>query len=72
MNAEKQVAGPAAASGDLVEQLGRIAQEMGLDATAEQSDEAFGFGPVKPGFTREAGSFRRQVPLPMGSGNPGE
>lgn len=65
VNAEKHLAGSAAISVDLARHLGRLVQQMGLDAengVVEQSGGVPGFEPVKPGFTREAGSFRRQVP----------
>lgn len=67
VEAEKQVVDSAAVSGDLARHLRRLAQQMGLEAgdgEVEQSDRALGFEPVKPGFTRESGSFRRDVPLP--------
>lgn len=62
---DKQVVDSAAVSGDLARHLGRLAQQMGLgagDEEVEQPGRGPGFEPVKPGFTREAGSFRRQVP----------
>lgn len=74
VHAEKYVADSAVVSCELAGHLGRIAQQMGLgsgDGVVEQLGNAPGFEPVKPGFTREAGSFRRQVP-PHGVGDPGE
>ncbi|MCA1707030.1 MAG: hypothetical protein LC808_28695 [Actinobacteria bacterium] len=64
VNAEKQVVDPAVAPGKLAEQLERIAQQMGLSpgGAAEQSGKDFVLEPAKPGFTRVAGSIRRQVP----------
>lgn len=64
VEAEKQVVDSAAVSGDLARHLKRLVQQMGLgtgDGEAERSGEVPGFEPVKPAFTREAGSFRRQV-----------
>lgn len=72
--AEEHVVDPAVVSGEVAGQLGRIAQQMGLaagTAAVEQSDRAFGFEPVKLGFTRETGSIRRQAP-PHGGREPGE
>ncbi len=65
VNAEKQMAGPAVVSGDLARHLGRLAQQMGLgtgNGTADHSDRALVFEPIKPSFTREAGSRRRAGP----------
>lgn len=65
VNAEKQVACPAAVPGDLVRHVGRIARQMGIDAgdgTADCSDRALVFESIKPSFTREAGSSRRTGP----------
>ena len=64
VNAEKHVADPAAVSGELARQLGRLAQQMGFgtgNGVADHAEVAPGFEPVKPGFTREAGSIRRWV-----------
>lgn len=74
VNAEKHLVDPAVVSGEVAGQLGWIAQRMGLDAgegAAEPSSSAPGFGFVKGGFTREAGSIRRQVPS-RGLRDPGE
>ena len=63
VNAEKHVVHSAVIFGEVAGQLGRIAQQMGLDTDdgkVEQSGKASGFEPVKPGFTRITGSFRRQ------------
>lgn len=63
VEAGKQVVEPTAVSDDLARHLGRLVQQMGLsagDGMVEKSDREFGFEPLKPGFTREAGSFRRQ------------
>ncbi|MGH3865454.1 MAG: hypothetical protein ACRDQ4_04805 [Pseudonocardiaceae bacterium] len=73
---EKHTTGPAAVpvTGGMAQRLRRIAQQMELDAgdkIVDSSDRAPGFGPVKLGFTREAGSFRRQV-SPHGVRDPGE
>lgn len=65
VNAERHGADPAAVSGEVAGALERIAQQMGLgagDGVVQPSNRAPGLEPVKPGFTREAGSFRRQVP----------
>lgn len=70
VNAEKHVSRPMVVSGELAGELGRIARQMGLgtdDGVAEQSGKVPGSGCVSPGFTREVGSFRRQVP-PQGPG----
>ncbi len=67
VNAEKHVVDPAVVSDEVVGQLERIAHQMGLDTdngAVKQSGEVPAFEPVKPGFTRVAGSFRRQVPPP--------
>lgn len=64
-NAEKHATKPAAVSGDLARHLRRIAQQMGLDAGPETADEphtARAFEPIKPSFTREAGSSRGAGP----------
>lgn len=64
VNTEKHVIDPGVVSGELAGQLEGIAQQMGVDTddvAVERSGKGPGFGPVKPGFTREVGSFRRQV-----------
>jgi hypothetical protein len=74
VKAETHVVDPVAVSDELARQLKRIAQQMGLgagDGAAKESGKVRGFEPVKPGFTREAGSFRRQVP-PHGVRDVGE
>jgi len=74
VNVEKCVVDPAGVPDEVVGQLERIAQQMGLNSgngVVGQLGSAPGFEPVKPGFTRVAGSFRRQVP-PHGVGTPGE
>jgi hypothetical protein len=73
VNTEKHVVDPAVVSGEVTRQLEQIAEQMGLggDGMVEQPYKAFGFVPIKPGFTREAGSFRRQVP-PRGVRDPRE
>jgi hypothetical protein len=74
VNAEKHVVPPVVGSGEVAGQLEQIAQRMGMgtdDGVFEQSDLAPGFEPAKPGFTRESGSFRRQV-SPHGVQDPGE
>ncbi len=74
VNAEKHVAGSGPVSHDIARHLGQLLEQMGLDAgngTAGLSYKALAFERVKPGFTREAGSFRRQDP-PHGAGVPGE
>lgn len=60
MNAEKHVLDPAVVSGEVAEELGRIAQQMGLGA-GDGAGRAVGQG------ARVAGSIRHQVP-PHGSG----
>ncbi|MBV9143160.1 MAG: hypothetical protein JO115_19975 [Pseudonocardiales bacterium] len=61
VNAEKYVVGPTVVSGEVAEQLGRLAQQMGVgDGALKQPSGALGFEPLKPGFTREAGSIQRQ------------
>lgn len=65
VSVEKHVVDAAVVSDELARQLERIAQQMGLgagNAAIEQSDRVFGFEPVKPFFTRETGSIRRQAP----------
>ena len=74
VNTEKHVVDPAVLSGEVAGQLGQLMQQTGLgtdSGVVEPSSRAFGFESVKPGFTREAGSFRRQVP-PHGLQGPGE
>jgi hypothetical protein len=64
VNVERHVVNPAVVSGEVAGQLGRLAQQMDLgagDGTVEQPSSATRFGPIKPGFTREAGLIRRQV-----------
>jgi hypothetical protein len=73
VHAEKHLADPAVVSGEVAGQLERMAQQTGLgagDGVVEGPGRAPGFEPVKPGFTRQAGSFRRRVP-PHGSANRG-
>lgn len=65
VNAEKQkqMDAPGVGLGKVAEQLERVAQQMGLgvgNGVVEQADRELSGEPVKPGFTREAGSFRRQ------------
>ena len=65
VEAEKQVVDSPAISGDVARHLKYRAQQMGLDpgdGEVEQPGNGPGFEPAKPGFTRVAGSFRRQVP----------
>lgn len=64
VNAEKHLANPAVVFGEVAGELGRLVQQIGLgagDGVVEQSDKAPTFGPVKPDFTREAGSIRQWV-----------
>jgi len=63
VSAEKHVVDPAVVSDEMAGQLGRLVQQMGLgaeDGEIKQSDRDLGSEPVKLGFTREAGSFRRR------------
>lgn len=49
-------------SGEVAGRLGRLAQQMDLgtgDVAAGFPDKALVFEPIKPSFTREAGSSRR-------------
>ena len=65
VNAERHVVDPAVVSGEVAGQLGRLVQQMGLgtgDEAVGFPDEALVFEPVKPSFTREAGSVRRTGP----------
>ncbi len=65
VNAERHVVDPAVVSGEVAGQLGRLAQQMGLgtgDEGVGYPDKALVFEPVKPSFTREAGSSRRTGP----------
>jgi len=65
VNVEKQVAVPVVVSDDLARHLGLLAQQMGLgtgDGSADHSDRALVFEPIKPSFTREVGSSRRPGP----------
>lgn len=69
VDAEKLVVDPEVVSGEVAEQLRRIAQQMSLGTRARvvnQPDREFRFKPVKPGFTREAGSIRRRQVSPQG------
>jgi hypothetical protein len=64
VNAEKHVVDPAVISGEVAARFGRLVQQMCPGAehgVVEQPSNATGFGPVKPGFTREAGSVRQRV-----------
>ncbi len=64
VDAEKHMIDPPLISGDVAGELERVARQMGLGTAGEvvgQSDAAQVFPPAKPGFTREAGSLRRQV-----------
>ena len=66
VNAEKRVVDPWIVSGEVGGQLERIAQQMGLgagDGVVKQLGSVLELEPVKPDFTREAGSFRRQGSL---------
>lgn len=66
VNAGKHMVEPSVVSSEMAVQLERIARQTGLSSgngVVEQPGSARGFEPVKPGFTREVGSFRRQVPL---------
>ncbi len=59
------MAGPVAVSGDLSRHLGVVALQMGLDTgngSTGHSNRALVFEPIKPSFTREAGSRGGQVP----------
>ena len=64
VNAEKQVADPAVVSGEVARQLGWLVQQMGLGTGDEAVNypNALVFEPIKPSFTREAGSTRRTGP----------
>jgi hypothetical protein len=65
VNVEKQVSDPGVGLRDVAEQLKRVAQQTDLgagDGEVEEPGKGPGFVPVKPGFSRVAGSFRRQVP----------
>ncbi len=62
VNAEKHEVDPPVISGEVAGQLGRLVQQMGLgtgDEAVGYSDKALVFEPIKPSFTREAGSNRR-------------
>ncbi len=64
-HAERHAVDPAVISGEVAGELGRLVQQMGLDTGDEAvgySDGALVFEPVKPSFTREAGSNRRTGP----------
>ena len=66
VNVEKRVVDPWIVSGEVGRQLERISQQMGLgagDGVVKQLGSVLEFEPVKPDFTREAGSFRRQGSL---------
>jgi hypothetical protein len=74
VKAAKQVVDPVVVFDEVPGQLERIARQMGLvaaDGTVDQSDSVPRIEPAKPGFTRESGSFRRQV-SPYGAQDPGE
>lgn len=74
VNAEKHVVDSGPVSNDMARNLGRLLEQIGIDAgngTSGLSDTAPAFERVKPGFTREAGSFRRRVP-PHAVRDPGE
>jgi hypothetical protein len=74
VNAEKHGVDPVVVSGEVAGQLGRLVQQMDLgagDGAVVQSGRELGFEPIKPGFTREAGSFRRQG-SPQGTQGRGE
>ncbi len=61
VNAEKHVVNPVTLSNEVVGQLARMAQQVYPDAgdgAVEQLDRTAKLEPVKPGFTREAGSLR--------------
>jgi hypothetical protein len=65
VHAEQHVVDALAVSGDVAGQVALIIREMGLDRgdeAMEQSARAPVMAPVRPGFTRRAGSIRRQVP----------
>ncbi len=71
VNAEMHLVAPVVVSGEVAGQLERIAQQTVLGTgggVVEPQDEAPRFEPVKAGFTREAGSFRRRVPPRGGPG----
>lgn len=74
VNTKKHVIDSGMISGKLAGQLERIALQMGLslgNGGVEQSGGAPVFEPVKPDFTREVGSFQRQV-TPHAVRDPGE
>jgi hypothetical protein len=69
-NAEEPAVDSGPVSNGMARHLGRLLEQIGIDAgnvTSDLSDTAPAFERVKLGFTREAESFRRQVPR-MGSG----
>ncbi len=62
VNAERHVVDPAVVSGEVAGRLGRLVQQMGLgtgDVAAGCRYTPLVFEPIKPSFTREAGSSRR-------------
>lgn len=65
VNAEKHVADPGVVSGEVARHLRRLAQQVGQgtgDEAVGYPDKALVFKPIKPSFTREAGSNRRTGP----------
>ncbi len=73
VDSEKNAVNSAMVSGAVTGQIERFAPQMGLgsgDGANGTTSSAIECGSVKPGFTRKAGSFRRQA-LPRGVRGPG-
>lgn len=58
VNAEKQVFAPVVVADNVARQLGRLIEQTVFGSGNEEARHLDG-EPVKPGFTRQAGAFRR-------------